>query len=63
MTEQRLSDLEPALASFLGRFLGCCRYAPTFAHLGTYVRGLLCDLPRKSVEPIALLASTAVRTL
>src|SRR5205823_3965225 len=29
----------------------------------TYVRGLLSDLPRKSVEPIALQAGTPVRTL
>src|SRR2546421_6462800 len=32
-------------------------------HLNTYCRGLLSDLPRKSVEPIALAAGTAVRTL
>src|SRR5829696_4381685 len=63
MTEQQLLDLEPALADFLGRFLPCCRYAPTFGHLGTYVRGLLSELPRKSVEPIALKAGTPVRTL
>jgi len=63
MTEQQLLDLEPALAGFLDRFLGCCAYRPTFAHLGTYVRGLLSELPRKSVEPIALRAGTPVRTL
>jgi SRSO17 transposase len=63
MTEQQLLDLEPALAGFLDRFVGCCAYRPTFAHLGTYVRGLLSDLPRKSVEPIALEAGTPVRTL
>jgi SRSO17 transposase len=63
MTEQQLLDLEPALADFLSRFVGCCRYAPTFGHLGTYVRGLLSELPRKSVEPIALKAGTPVRTL
>ena len=33
------------------------------SHLDTYCRGLLSDLPRKSVEPIALAAGTAVRTL
>jgi SRSO17 transposase len=33
------------------------------AHFDTYCRGLLSDLPRKSVEPIALEAGTAVRTL
>lgn len=63
MTEQQLLDLEPALAGFLDRFVGCCAYRPTFAHLGTYVRGLLSELPRKTAEPIALKAGTAVRTL
>jgi SRSO17 transposase len=63
MTEQQLRALGPALARFLGRFAGCCRYAPTFAHLRTYVRGLLSDLPRKTAEPIALAAGTPARTL
>src|SRR5436305_2720159 len=63
MTEQQLQALGPALASFLDQFLFCCDYTQTFDHLGTYVRGLLSDLPRKSVEPIALKAGTAVRTL
>ena len=63
MTEQQFQALEPALADFLDRFLFCCDYTQTFAHLGTYVRGLLSDLPRKSVEPIALQAGTPVRTL
>src|SRR5262245_42936080 len=63
MTEQQLADLGPALAHFLGRFQVCCAYTQTFGHLTTYVQGLLSDLPRKSVEPIALRAGTAVRTL
>src|SRR5256714_12939647 len=63
MTEQQLDDLEPARADFLDRFLFCCAYTQTFDHLGTYVRGLLSDLPRKSVEPIALQAGTPIRTL
>src|SRR5437588_5649281 len=63
MTEQQLLALEPALASHLHTFLFCCDYTQTFGHLGTYVRGLLSDLPRKSVEPIALQAGTPVRTL
>ena len=63
MTEQQLQALAPALADFLDRFLFCCNYTQTFGHLGTYVRGLLSDLPRKSVEPIALQAGTPVRTL
>src|SRR5262245_9925263 len=63
MTEQQLRALGPALDRFLGRFLFCCRYTQTFAHLGTYVRGLLADLPRKSAEPIALRGGTPPRTL
>jgi SRSO17 transposase len=63
MTEQQLQALEPALADYLDTFLFCCDYTQTFGHLGTYVRGLLSDLPRKSVEPIALSAGTPVRTL
>jgi SRSO17 transposase len=63
MTEHQLRALGPALANFLARYLFCCAYTQTFAHLGTYVRGLLSELPRKSVEPMALHAGTPVRTL
>jgi SRSO17 transposase len=63
MTEQQLRTLQPALGNFLAPMLFCCNYTQTFAHLHTYVNGLLSDLPRKSVEPIALRAGTAVRTL
>jgi SRSO17 transposase len=63
MTEQQLLALAPALAGYLQTFLFCCDYTQTFDHLGTYVRGLLSDLPRKSVEPIALQAGTPVRSL
>jgi SRSO17 transposase len=63
MTERQLRALGPALAAFLGRYLFCCAYTQTFAHLTTYVRGLLSELPRKTVEPIALHAGTPVRTL
>src|SRR5256885_464334 len=62
MTESQLRGLGPALDRFLARFLFCCDYTQTFAHLKTYVRGLLSDLPRKSAEPIALAAGTPVRT-
>jgi SRSO17 transposase len=63
VTEQELRALGPTLGRFLDRFLFCCDYTQTFDHLGTYVRGLLSDLPRKSVEPIALKGGTPVRTL
>jgi SRSO17 transposase len=63
MTEQEIADLGPAFAAYLRRFRGCLGQDRTAAHFGTYCRGLLTDLPRKSVEPIALAAGTAVRTL
>jgi len=63
MTETQLEALGPALATFLERWVLHCRYAPTFEHMRTYVRGLLSDLPRKTAEPIALAAGTPVRTL
>jgi SRSO17 transposase len=63
MTEQELRTTGPALQRYLDAFLFCCNYTQTFDHLNVYVRGLLSDLPRKSVEPIALRAGTPVRTL
>jgi len=63
MTEQQLRALGPALDRYLEPFLFCCGYTQTFAHLNTYVRGLLSDLPRKTCEPVALAAGTPVRTL
>lgn len=63
MTEEQVAGLGPAFTEYLGGFRKCFPRQPTFKHLGTYCRGLLSDLPRKSVEPIALAAGTAVRTL
>jgi SRSO17 transposase len=63
MTEQEITDLGPAFASYLRRFRGHFGQDRTAAHFDTYCRGLLSELPRKSVEPIALAAGTAVRTL
>ena len=63
MTDQDLRALGPALADYLDRYLFCCAYTQTLAHLGTYVRGLLSDLERKTCEPIALQAGTPVRSL
>src|SRR3954470_21307759 len=63
MTETQLRALGPTLTRFLDPYLFCCSYTQTFAHLHTYVRGLLSDLPRKTAEPIALQAGTPVRTL
>src|SRR5262245_27981978 len=63
MTEQEIAGLGPAFAAYLGRYRACFLQKRTMAHFDTYCRGLLSDLPRKSVEPIALEAGTAVRTL
>lgn len=63
MTVEQIGALGPALAAFLGCFKPCFVTKNTFGHLGTYCRGLLSDLARKSVEPIALAAGCAVRTL
>jgi len=63
VTEEQLNALGPALDDFLQPYLYCCGYTQTFGHLHTYCRGLLSELQRKSVEPIALASGTPVRTL
>ena len=63
MTEEQIAGLGPAFTEYLGSFRKCFARLPTFKHLGTYCRGLMSDLPRKSVEPIALAAGATVRTL
>lgn len=63
MKAQQIEQMNPALDSFLDRFLFCCGYTQTFEHLKTYCRGLLSDLPRKSIEPMALAAGTPTRSL
>jgi SRSO17 transposase len=63
VTEEELDGLGAALDDFLRPYLFCCGYTQTFGHLHTYCRGLLSDLKRKSVEPIAIAAGCAVRTL
>ena len=63
MTDQEIAMLGPAFAGYLGRYRDCFLQKRTAAHFGNYCRGLLSDLPRKSVEPIALACGTAVRTL
>src|SRR5438128_8228619 len=63
MTDQEIAGLGGAFSSYLSRYRGCFLQGRTAGHLHTYCRGLLSDLPRKSVEPIALAAGTAVRTL
>ena len=63
MTPKQMLALGTAFAAFLRIFEDCIAYRPTAEHLHSYCRGLLSDLVRKSIEPIALACGTAVRTL
>jgi SRSO17 transposase len=63
MTPEQMLALGTAFAAYLRLFEDCIAYRPTAEHLHSYCRGLLSDLPRKSMEPIALACGTAVRTL
>jgi SRSO17 transposase len=63
VTEQQIRDLGPAFARYLDSFRDCFADHRAVEHLRAYCRGLLSDLPRKSVEPIALASGTAVRAL
>ena len=63
MTDEEIAALGPAFAGYLTRYRDCFLQKRTAAHFDDDCRGLLSDLPRKSVEPIALACGTAVRTL
>lgn len=63
MNADQIRSLQPELAALLAEFRGCFKRAGTFAHWECYLLGLLADLKRKSIEPIALAAGVAVRTL
>lgn len=63
MEIQELRQLRPALERFFKRFEPCIKTRPSRRHLRTYLRGQLGPLERKSVEPMALDAHVAPRTL
>lgn len=63
MDRAELLELGGDLDKFLGEFRGCFMTDQTAVHLGVYVRGQLGPLEWKSVEPIALDAGKAPRTL
>jgi SRSO17 transposase len=63
MDAHEIRRLEVEFTAFLDRFGDCFSRRDTRSHLGVYVRGQLSDLPEKSVEPIALEAGVAPRTL
>lgn len=63
MDVQEIRGLRPRLKRYLKQFDDCFDRRDTRVHFPKYVEGQLSDLPRKSVEPIALKAGTPVRTL
>lgn len=63
MTTDQIFSLRGELSDFLAEFAGCFGRAEPRGKLETYVRGQLSELPRKSVEPIALAAGMRPRTL
>lgn len=63
MDVQQIKGLGRELKKFLNRFGDCFARSEPREHLRTYVQGQLSDLPRKSVEPMALAAGVTPRTL
>jgi SRSO17 transposase len=63
MTADQIRSLQPALVALLQHFRPFFKREGTFKHWERYLLGLMADLKRKSIEPIALAAGVAVRTL
>ena len=63
MDNEQLASFEPALARFLEKIRHCFKRDKTFGYMQKYMLGLMADLKRKSIEPIALASGVAVRTL
>jgi SRSO17 transposase len=63
MNEPQVAELAPRFKAFLKEFRPPFATDCAFEHLGTYSRGLMSDLARKSAEPIASAGGCAVRTI
>lgn len=63
MKTQGLKEIRKNLDVFVEEFDDCIKTAPSRRHLRTYVGGQISNLDRKSIEPIALDAGVAPRTL
>ena len=63
MDTRLLAALGISFAQYLEQFRFFFVNRKSFPHFQAYCRGLISDLPRKSVEPIALESGTAVRTM
>jgi|TARA_B100001971_G_C18209902_1_gene550004 SRSO17 transposase len=63
MTADQIRSLQPALIALLQRFRPFFKRQITFQYFLFYITGLMAELKRKSIEPIALASSVPVRTL
>jgi SRSO17 transposase len=63
MDREEVRGMRRRLGAFVRRFEGCIKTKPSRRHLRTYVGGQVSDLPRKSVEPMALQAGVPPRSL
>lgn len=63
MTADQIRSLQPAILVLLAKFRDCFKREVTFAYWLKYLLGLMADLKRKSIEPIALAAGIPVRTM
>ena len=63
MTGEQIASLQPALEALLGHFRPYFKREKTFGYWRVYLSGLMADIKRKSIEPIALAAGVPVRTL
>jgi len=63
MTPEQIVGLGPALTEFLNSFRRCFGECRVRDHFAVYCRGLLSNLRRKSVEPVAVAAGSTVRAL
>jgi len=63
MDVKQIKNMGKELRRFLDKFDDCFGRSEPREHLRTYMGGQLSDLPRKSIEPIALAAGIPPRTL
>ena len=63
MDVSQIKTMGKRLRKFLDEFDDCFVRRGSREHLRTYVGGQLSNLPRKSIEPIALAARVRPRTL
>ena len=54
LTEESVATLKDDFLSYMNVYAGCFYGAAQHHHAETFIKGLLGDLPRKSIEPIAL---------